>query len=225
MCYDRGFVHHADTKLAVNLLVAFFGSMFKVDHKAGILPASKALDRTAAMKSFKPQKANDIIISICSLGDDFKNQVAETRAAVYELLDHLLTNADVANDLQYQHGATSGFMTDLLQLCRNERDPKCLMTWFKILKTFLAEFSPAQEVVDEIFSIFSAYFPISLRTSQHPSGITADDLKIALRACFSAHHRVAAKAIPYLVGRLDQGDSVTVNVKVGQQCCFGRFVH
>ncbi|KAK1688383.1 Dos2-interacting transcription regulator of RNA-Pol-II-domain-containing protein [Colletotrichum godetiae] len=197
-----------------NLLVAFFGSMFKVDHKAGIMPAAKALDRTASMKTFQPQKGNDIIQSVCSLGDDFKSQVAETRGTVYELLDHLITNPDVANDLQYQHGTTSGFITDLLQLCRNERDPKCLMTWFKILKVFLSDYSPAQEVVDEIFSIFSAYFPISLRTSQHPSGITADDLKLALRACFSAHHRVASKAIPYLLGRLDQPDSVSVNVKV-----------
>ncbi|KAF6810727.1 DNA repair transcription protein [Colletotrichum sojae] len=218
LSFLAGTLEHMDTTFLkpdqVNLLVAFFGSMFKVDHKAGILPAAKALDRTAAMKSFQPQKGNDIIASICGLGDDFKNQVADTRATVYELLDHLLNNPDVANDLQYQHGAASGFITDLLQLCRNERDPRCLMTWFKILKTFLTEFSPAQEVVDEIFSIFSAYFPISLRTSQHPSGITADDLKTTLRACFSAHHRVAAKAIPYLIGRLDQGDSVTVNVKV-----------
>ncbi|EXF73011.1 hypothetical protein CFIO01_11772 [Colletotrichum fioriniae PJ7] len=197
-----------------NLLVAFFGSMFKVDHKAGIMPAAKALDRTAGMKTFQPQKGNDIIQSVCSLGDDFKSQVAETRATVYELLDHLITNPDVASDLQYQHGTTSGFITDLLQLCRNERDPKCLMTWFKILKVFLSDYSPAPEVVDEIFNIFSAYFPISLRTSQHPSGITADDLKLALRACFSAHHRVADKAIPYLLSRLDQPDSVSVNVKV-----------
>ncbi|GKT63500.1 DNA repair transcription protein [Colletotrichum tofieldiae] len=193
---------------------AFFGSMFKVDHKAGILPAAKALQRTASMKNFQPQKGNDIIQSVCSLSDDFKAQVADTRAAVYELLDHLITNPDVVNDLQYQHGTTSGFITDLLQLCRNERDPRCLMTWFKILKVFLSEYSPAPEVVDEIFGIFSAYFPISLRTSQHPSGITADDLKLALRACFSAHHRVAGKAIPYLLGRLDQPDSVTVNVKI-----------
>ncbi|KAL0936472.1 DNA repair transcription protein [Colletotrichum truncatum] len=213
----------------VNLLVAFFGSMFKVDHKAGIMPAAKALDRTASMKAFQPQKGNDIILSVCSLGEDFKNQVAETRATVYELLDHLVTNPDVASDLQYQHGTTAGFMTELLQLCRNERDPKCLMIWFGILKTFLVDYAPVQEVVDEIFSIFSAYFPISLRTSQHPSGITADDLKSALRECFSAHHRVASKAIPYLVGRLDQGDSVTVNVKVDilktLTACLNKYEH
>ncbi|KAJ0377374.1 hypothetical protein COL26b_004325 [Colletotrichum chrysophilum] len=209
----------------VNLLVAFFGSMFKVDHKAGIMPAAKALDRTTSMKAFQPSKGNDIIQSICSLGDDFKNQVAETRATVYELLDHLVTNPDVASELQYQHGATTGFITDFLQLCRNERDPKCLMIWFKILKTFLADYSPAQELVDEIFGIFSAYFPISLRASQHPSGITADDLKSALRECFSAHHRVASKAIPYLIGRLDQGDSVTVDILKTLTACLMKYEH
>ncbi|OHW92482.1 DNA repair transcription protein [Colletotrichum incanum] len=218
LSFLAGTLDHLDPEFLkpdqVNLLVAFFGSMFKVDHKAGILPAAKALQRTASMKTFQPQKGNDIIQSVCSLNDDFKAQVADTRAAVYELLDHLITNPDVVNDLQYQHGTTAGFITDLLQLCRNERDPRCLMTWFKILKVFLSEYSPAPEVVDEIFGIFSAYFPISLRTSQHPSGITADDLKLALRGCFSAHHRIAGKAIPYLLSRLDQPDSVTVNVKV-----------
>ncbi|KAK1982427.1 Dos2-interacting transcription regulator of RNA-Pol-II-domain-containing protein [Colletotrichum cereale] len=218
LSFLAGTLDHLDPEFLkpdqVNLLVTFFGSMFKVDHKAGILPAAKALQRTASMKAFQPQKGNDIIKSVCSLQDDFKAQVADTRAAVYELLSYLITNPDVANDLQYQHGTTAGFITDLLQLCRNERDPRCLMTWFNILKVFLSEYSPAPEVVDEIFSIFSAYFPISLRTSQHPSGITAEDLKLALRACFSAHHRVAGKAIPYLLGRLDQPDSVTVNVKV-----------
>ncbi|TQN71514.1 MMS19 nucleotide excision repair protein-like protein [Colletotrichum shisoi] len=218
LSFLAGTLEHLDPEFLktdqVNLLVSFFGSMFKVDHKAGILPAAKALQRTASMKNFQPQRGNDIVQSVCSLHDDFTAQVAETRAAVYELLDHLIANPDVANDLQYQHGTTSGFITDLLQLCRNERDPRCLMTWFKVLRVFLSEFSPASEVVSEIFSIFSAYFPISLRTSQHPSGITAEDLKLALRSCFSAHHRVAEKGIPYLLGRLDQPDSVTVNVKV-----------
>ncbi|OLN81119.1 MMS19 nucleotide excision repair protein-like protein [Colletotrichum chlorophyti] len=218
LSFLSGTLEHLDATFLkpdqVNLLIAFFGSMFKVDHKAGILPAAKALDRTFSMAAFQVSKANDIIQSVCSLGDDFKNQVSETRFAVYELIDHLISSQDIANELQYQHGATAGFITDLLHLCRNERDPRCLMTWFKILKTFLSEYSPASEVVDEIFNIFSAYFPISLRTSQHPSGITADDLKLALRDCFSAHYRVASKAIPSLLGRLDQPDSITVTVKV-----------
>src|SRR5262249_54968595 len=120
----------------------------------------------------------------------------------------------VASELQFKHGATCGFITDLLQMCKNERDPRNLMIWFEILKQFLTEYSPSEEVGEEIFKTFSAYFPISLRTSATPTGITADDLKVSLRECFSAHYRIAAHVFPFLIEKLDQGDSVTVSVKV-----------
>ncbi|KAM0330038.1 hypothetical protein ACHAQA_004209 [Verticillium albo-atrum] len=198
----------------VATLIHFFGNMFDFDVKAGVLPAAKALTHLSNMDNFQATDGDKIISSICTLKDDFKLQLSETRSVIYDLITRLINRPDVANDLQYRHGSTAGFMTDLLQLCRNERDPKCLLTWFGILKTFIADFSPATELVEEIFNVFSAYFPISLRTSQHPSGITADDLKLALRGCFSAHYRLASLTIPYLVGRLDSGDSITVNVKL-----------
>jgi DNA repair/transcription protein MET18/MMS19 len=91
------------------------------------------------------------------------------------------------------------------------------MQWFSVLRLFLTEFSPSEEVTAEIFSTFSAYFPVSLRSSNHPSGITADDLKLALRQCFAAHYRVAKHSFPFLIQKLDQGEGVSVNVKVCSQ--------
>ncbi|EEY20010.1 conserved hypothetical protein [Verticillium alfalfae VaMs.102] len=204
----------AQESASVATLIHFFGNMFDFDVKAGVLPAAKALTHLSNMEGFQATDGDKIISSICTLKDDFKLQVSETRSVIYDLINVLISRPDVSNDLQYRYGSTSGFMTDLLQLCRNERDPKCLLTWFGILKTFLADYSAANELVEEVFNVFSAYFPISLRTSQHPSGITADDLKLALRGCFAAHYRLASLTIPYLVGRLDSGDSVTVNVKL-----------
>ncbi|KAL2759124.1 hypothetical protein ACRALDRAFT_1080671 [Sodiomyces alcalophilus JCM 7366] len=198
----------------VSHLIGFFGSMFKVDHRHGITPATRALGRVARMKAFKPAQADSIIQSICGLGEDFKAQSPRTRAVVYDLISQLVSQPDIAGDLQHRHGASAGFMVDLFQLCRNERDPACLLTWFGILKKFLTEYSPSPEVVTEIFNIFSAYFPISLRSSQHPSGITAEDLKSALRDCFSAHHSLAHLTIPFLIERLDQGEGLTANVKL-----------
>lgn len=187
--------------------------MFEVDHKAGILASANALSRIVAMKSFQKQGGNDIIKKVCALKDDFPRQVSKTRLAIYELVRLLMTTPEVSSDLQHKHGSSAGFMIDLLQLCRSERDPECLMVWFDILKVFLIEYSPSKEVLDEVYGAFKLYFPIALpRASQ--TGITPEDLKLQLRKCFSATHLLSDQTIPFLLGKLDQGDGVTVNVKV-----------
>ncbi|KAK7420125.1 hypothetical protein QQX98_002988 [Neonectria punicea] len=197
----------------VKLLVSFFGAMFEVDHKAGILPSASALARIVAMKSFQKQSGNDIIQKVCALKDDFPRQVSKTRLTIYELIRHLMTTPEVSSDLQHKHGSSSGFMVDLLQLCRSERDPECLMVWFDILRVFLVEYSPSKEVLDEVYGTFKLYFPIALpRASQ--TGITPEALKLQLRKCFSATHLLSDQIFPFLLGKLDQGDGVTVNVKV-----------
>ncbi|KAI1456872.1 Dos2-interacting transcription regulator of RNA-Pol-II-domain-containing protein [Annulohypoxylon moriforme] len=198
----------------VKLLVTFFGSLFSSDHRAGVTASAKALRHLISMKSFQPNLGDDIISSVCRLGEDFKLQAPVTRLELYDLFLELLQNPAVANDLEYRHGNTCGFITSLLDLCRNERDPQNLMKWFKTLQVFLQNFSPSEDVTSEVFKTFSAYFPISLRATAVPSGITADDLKSAVRSCFASHHRVASLAIPYLLNKLDQGDAVTVAVKV-----------
>lgn len=199
----------------VKLLISFFCSLFASDHRAGIEPASKALSYLVGMTAFQPSSGNDIITGVIKLGaDDFKRQTPTTRLEIYQLIRRLLQDPLVANDLAYQHGSASGFMTTLVDLCKNERDPQNLVMWFEILKIFLQNFDPAQEITDELFRTFSAYFPITLRASATPSGITVDDLKQSLRSCFSAHHRVARLAIPFLLNKLDQGEAVTMSVKV-----------
>ncbi|GAP82926.2 putative DNA repair transcription protein mms19 [Rosellinia necatrix] len=197
----------------VKLLVTFFSSLFENDHRAGITASSKALRQLVAMKHFQPSLGNEIIQSVCKLGDGFKLQAPTTRLEIYHLFWDLLGISDVAHDLEYRHGATSGFILDLLNLCRNERDPENLMLWFAILKVFLQNFRPSTDVTSEIFKAFSTYFPISLRPSATPSTITTDDLKMALRSCFSAHRCISSLSIPFLVDKLDKVDQ-TVAVKV-----------
>ena len=197
----------------VQLLVAFFGAMFDVDHKAGIMASATALSRIVAMKSFRPSSGKDIIQKVCALKDDFPRQIAKTRLAVYELLRSLLAMQSVAKDLQHQDGADAQFMKDLLNLCQSERDPDCLMFWFDIQRLFLTDYSPSKETLEEVYGSFKAYFPITLpRTAQ--SGVTPEELKQQLRRCFTSSHHLASLALPFLIGKLDQGDGVTVNVKV-----------
>lgn len=197
----------------VRLLISFFGAMFDVDHKAGIMASATALSRIIVMKSFQPQSGHDIIHTVCALKEDFPRQAAKTRLAVYGLLRSLIADAAVASDLRYRDGAASSFMGDLLHLCQNERDPDCLMVWFDTLRSFLSAYDASQEMVQEVYATFKAYFPIALpRTSQ--TGMTPDDLKRQLRRCFSCSDRLAPLALPFLLGKLDQGSVVTVNVKL-----------
>ncbi|PHH84362.1 hypothetical protein CDD83_2063 [Cordyceps sp. RAO-2017] len=197
----------------VKLLVAFFGAMFDVDHKAGVVASATALSRIVAMKSFQPHSGRDIINKLCALADDFPRQTAKTRLAIYELLRSLVTDAAVAGDLQRHEGVTAGFMGNLLRLCQNERDPDCLMVWFDLLRFFLAEYPSSEEILEGVYGAFKAYFPITLpRTSQ--SSVTPEALKLQLRRCFASNHRLAPLALPFLIGKLDQGDGVTVNVKL-----------
>ncbi|KAL6871905.1 Dos2-interacting transcription regulator of RNA-Pol-II domain-containing protein [Trichoderma novae-zelandiae] len=197
----------------VKLLIAFFGAMLDIDHKAGILASASALSRIIAMKAFQSQSGYDIISKLCGMKEDFQRQTAKTRLAVYELLRSLMVTPDVASNLQQRDGASSAFMTSLLELCRNERDPDCLIVWFDILRIFLQQYEPSQDVLEAVFGAFKAYYPITLpRLTQ--SGITPENLKSQLRKCFSSTYRLAPLALPFLIGKLDQGDGVTVNVKV-----------
>ncbi|KAI1126230.1 Dos2-interacting transcription regulator of RNA-Pol-II-domain-containing protein [Nemania abortiva] len=212
----------------VKLLVTFFCSLFENDHKAGVTASAKALRHLIVTKHFQPSLGNDIIQGICKLGDDFKLQVPATRLEIYRLFWSLLEMPAVVSDLEHQHGNTGAFILDLLNLCRNERDPENLMMWFAILKSFLQDFNPSADVTSEIFKAFSAYFPISLRPSATPSTVTTDDLKVALRSCFSAHRRVAGLSIPFLVDKLDKVDqtvAVKVDILLTLDACLVKYDH
>ncbi|KAK0671403.1 Dos2-interacting transcription regulator of RNA-Pol-II-domain-containing protein [Cercophora samala] len=198
----------------VQRLIGFFGAMFSYDHKAGITASAKALRQLYSMKNFKPEMGIKVLEDVCKLKEDFRLQTAVTRLEIYELFLSLVEDSAVSSELQHKYGSSCGFALDLLQLCSSERDPRNLMIWFKVIRRLLAEFSPSPEVTGEIFKAFSAYFPISLRSSVTPIGITAEDLKEAVRNCFSSNQRVAPFAFPFLMQKLDQGDAVTVAVKV-----------
>ncbi|KAF4965231.1 hypothetical protein FSARC_6950 [Fusarium sarcochroum] len=212
----------------VKLLVSFFGAMFEVDHKAGIMPSATALSRIVAMKSFQRHMGHDIIQKVCSLKDDFPRQVSKTRREIYELIRLLMTTPGVSSDLQNTHGSSAGFMIDLIQLCRSERDPECLMVWFDILRLFMSEYTVSQDVLEEVYGVYKPYFPISLPRASQVS-ITPEDLKLQLRKCFSATRLLADKVFTFLLGKLDQGDAVTVNVKVDilktMQACLNEYSH
>ncbi|KAJ2999318.1 hypothetical protein NUW58_g37 [Xylaria curta] len=162
----------------VTLLVTFFCSLFENDHKAGVAASTKALRQLVLTMHFESTLGGEILQSVCKLGDDFKLQAPATRLEIYHLFSSLLEIPAVVGDLENRHGNARGFIHDLLNMCRNERDPENLMIWFAILKAVLQDFDIPTDVTSEIFKAFSAYFPISLRPSATPSSVTTDNLKV-----------------------------------------------
>lgn len=198
-------------------LIAFFGAMFAIDHKAGILAASTALRCLCTMTSFRPTMANAVLSHISKLGEDFRLQVPATRRAIYDLIALLVRNDAALKSLSETSGANGQFLVDLLQLCRHERDPDNLLRWFAILRRVLDRYGPpalAPSVAEEVFKVFSDYFPISMRSSATPAGTTVDDLKSALRGVFAASSLAATPVFDFLLQKMDQGDALTVSVKV-----------
>jgi DNA repair/transcription protein MET18/MMS19 len=194
--------------------------MFSHDHKAGIEASTRALQSLSSMKGFTPAMGVKIIEDMLKIEEDFSKQIPATRHAIFKLLLRLIEIPSVRSDLQHQYGHSAGFLVDLLQLCQRERDPKNLLVWFSILKTLLQSYTMSQEVTEGVFHAFSNYFPISLNKHATPLGVTTDDLKLALRACFASHSRLAPWVFPFLIERLDRGESLitdveAVSVKVG----------
>ncbi|KAI1269138.1 hypothetical protein F5Y18DRAFT_177814 [Xylariaceae sp. FL1019] len=211
-CLDRdNFVLSGEQ---IQLLVAFFTNSFHNDHKAGVFAAAKSLLHLIHMKHFKPSLGLTIIESICMLADDFKLQAPATRLEIFRLLFELVDNPIVASNLTHQSGNSLEFMPMIISLCENERNPENIIQWFSILKVFLQKYDPSDVITKVIFTAFSSYFPISIRASSERQNITVDDLKVALRSCFSAHHCLAELTIPYLLNKLDQGDAISIPVKV-----------
>ncbi|KAL2887961.1 DNA repair/transcription protein mms19 [Ceratocystis lukuohia] len=197
----------------IKVLIAYFSSMFTIDHRSGILPSAKALSTLTSMEFFPVDAAPSMLHSVCAMGDEFRNQIPVTRLAVYELFTTCVTNPAIASELRSKQSPDLVFIKEMIAMCGSERDPKNILKWFGLLAIFLREFHPSTELSLEIFNTFSAYFPISLRASQHPSGITADDLKLALRDCFVANPLMAPHAFPFLLSKIEQGTGVTANVK------------
>jgi DNA repair/transcription protein MET18/MMS19 len=93
----------------------------------------------------------------------------------------------------------SEFLSSYIRMVDGEKDPRNLMLLFAMDRVILLEFDISAHV-EEMFDITFCYFPIAFRPPPNdPYGISADDLKEALRACLSATPLFAKMAIPLFI--------------------------
>ncbi|CAG8610375.1 3379_t:CDS:10 [Ambispora leptoticha] len=119
------------------------------------------------------------------------------RHIIFQIFDGLLKQH--LNALQ-QMG--SEFVFGFIQVMDGEKDPRNLLLAFSLVKYIIANFD-INEHVEGLFEVTFCYFPITFKPPPDDVyGITADDLKVGLRECFSATPHFANQAMPLLLEKL-----------------------
>lgn len=126
-----------------------------------------------------------------------KSHVQPTRHLVFTLIDALMKRHREAFK-----NLGPGFISQYVKLAEGEKDPRNLMLVFGIDLVILLDLDPWIHLED-LFDIIFCYFPITFRPPPgDPYGITADDLKLALRKCMAASARFAPLAMPLFLEKL-----------------------
>lgn len=138
-----------------------------------------------------------------------KAHVQAIRHLVYQVFDSLLA---LHRNMLKSMG--TDFINSFTKMVDGEKDPRNLMLLFSMDKVILLEFDvqahievsqalvcPTRDVQadhrQDLFDVTFCYFPISFRPPPNdPYGITADDLKLALRDCMAASPYFAKLALP-----------------------------
>ncbi|KAL1925687.1 uncharacterized protein VTP21DRAFT_570 [Calcarisporiella thermophila] len=120
-----------------------------------------------------------------------------TRYVIFQIFDGLMHEY-----LQALKKLGSDFVLGFVQALDGEKDPRNLMLAFTLAKRIIDEFDITNHVED-LFEVTFCYFPITFRPPpDDPYGITAEDLKINLRACLSSSPLFAKFAMPLLLEKM-----------------------
>lgn len=197
----------------VKLFITFFSSMYQL-HDANLAATTDALTSLVHMNSFDPSAATNILSSIGSMDpDNYTKQVAKVRLAIFTLIDSLF-HGPPGRKIRDQQ-AQGEHLLKILPIFGRERDPFNLLQWFRFLDALLRDITLSTEAASAIFDSFSPFFPISIRKSTAPGPeVTEEQLKTALNSCFSANGTLAPRTLPFLLGKLDAGASLTAAAKV-----------
>ncbi|WVQ75192.1 hypothetical protein IAR50_004803 [Cryptococcus sp. DSM 104548] len=173
---------------ATTVLTNFYLS--KLDDFDSLSPALSGLTVLSKLSTFDGGAAVDVYKGIVE-NVNLQAYVQATRHMVYVLLDSLI---GLHREEFKKMG--SAFINSYTKTVDGEKDPRNLMLLFSIDRVILLEFE-VRDHIEEFFDVTFCYFPITFRPPPNdPYGITADDLKVALRGCLAASPYFAKMALP-----------------------------
>ncbi|WWD20081.1 hypothetical protein CI109_104555 [Kwoniella shandongensis] len=173
---------------ATSTLTNFYLS--KLDDFDSLPPALHGLTVLAKLPAFDDAAAVQVYKGVVE-DVNMKSYAQATRHLVYVLFDTLLATHRSALK---QMG--TAFINSYTKMVDGEKDPRNLLLLFSMDRVILLEFD-VKDHIEDLFDITFCYFPITFRPPPNdPYGITADDLKLALRGCMSASPYFAKMALP-----------------------------
>ncbi|KAF3919588.1 hypothetical protein ABW20_dc0103300 [Dactylellina cionopaga] len=175
----------------------------RLEDEVGLREVSQGLLAVAGMTRFQAEDAQTVARSFFKSCDLMKHPQG-SRYLVYQVIDKLML--EKRNALK-QMG--SDFSTGYVELVCNEKDPRNLMIVFSNLKAIIVEFD-ITDCEEAVFDACFCYFPITFKQPPNdPYGITAQNLKDRLRACFQASSKFAVFLFPQLLEKLDSHSANT----------------
>lgn len=97
----------------------------------------------------------------------------------------------------------SDFVYGVINSIDGERDPRNLMFLYEFLPIFVTNF-PLHHLSEEMFDIFSSYFPIHFFPSQNdPAALTRDSLAQALAICLCSSKEFSDSCLSLLMEKLE----------------------
>ncbi|KAF5335990.1 hypothetical protein D9611_006343 [Ephemerocybe angulata] len=119
------------------------------------------------------------------------------RFKVFSIIDSVM-----ANHRDVLKGMGLKFLDGYLSFVEGEKDPRNLVLVFAMDRVILIEFDISQRV-QTFYDVIFCYFPITFRPPpNNPGGITADDLRLALRSVVSASPLFGPLGIPHYLENL-----------------------
>lgn len=149
------------------------------------------------MKHF-PHNLAPIILQQLATNIPCQSQTRGDRSNIFQIVQVLSENCHAELEVM---GAD--FIYNVIQTVDGERDPRNLLFLFEFMPKFISSY-PLKHFTEEMFEVFSCYFPIDFHPSPNdPKAITRDILAEKLELCLCAHKDFAQYCYPLALEKLD----------------------
>ncbi|KAJ3022175.1 mms19 nucleotide excision repair [Thoreauomyces humboldtii] len=179
---------------AVNVLVKFYLERLQDQPSVGelLIGIRAMLQSDIVMSSDAETIAKSIFTDLA-----VQTYQQTVRHIAFEIFDLLM-----AKQLPAVRRLGPAFVSEYVQMVDGEKDPRNLLLAFRTVRLIIRQLDFAEHAED-LFGIVFCYFPITFRPPPDDVyGITADDLKLALRECIAATPLFAKYAMPLLIEKL-----------------------
>lgn len=184
------------TQPQIEFVTQFYVDRMK-DHHSIAPEVISGLHAIIKMKNF-PHKLAPQIFQAMTAQIPCQTQVRGDRTIIFSIIQILSENCHTELE-----ALGADFIYGVIQQIDGERDPRNLLFLFEFMPKFIASY-PLKHFTEEMFEVFSCYFPIDFHPSPNdPKPITRDALAAKLELCLTAHKDFAQFCYVLALEKLD----------------------